>query len=107
MAHADLLLLVVDGCVPMPMKNCKQHVSLMKLAGNIPRVTAINKIDKINSIDISSMLYSLSMDNGDGSPIEVSAVTGHGLDNLRTRLDERLNDLVQPCYRTDYGRVHR
>ncbi|HHX37273.1 MAG TPA: GTPase HflX, partial [Clostridiaceae bacterium] len=108
-AHADLLLLVVDGSDPDADEKLQTTCNLLDEigAGNIPRVTAINKIDKINSIDISSMLYSLSIDNGDGSPIEVSAVTGHGLDNLRTRLDERLNDLVQPCYRTDYGRVHR
>ena len=107
-AHADLLLIVVDGSDPDADEKLKTtRILLHEIgAGSIPQVTAINKIDKINRIDISSVLYSLSIDDGAGPPFEVSALTGDGLDELKIRLDKRLNDLAQSPLRIDYV-LHR
>ena len=65
-AHADLLLIVVDGSDPDADEKLKTtRILLHEIgAGSIPQVTAINKIDKIE-LDIVSAIF-LSIDDGAG-----------------------------------------
>lgn len=90
--NADLLMLVVDASVPEPMQSYEVVRETLKEigAGEIPRITVLNKIDRVaeESIFIAAGLASLGED-----VVRISALDRIGLAELVTRVGERLGDL--------------
>jgi GTP-binding protein HflX len=87
-ARADLLIHVLDASDPDAGICHETTVSVLQEldAGNIPRITVLNKADRVKSTDALEGLVKLY----DGS-IAVSAVSGAGLPELVTRMADLLS----------------
>lgn len=91
--HADLVLLVVDGSDPTAVLKLQTTLDLLEelSAGEIPRMTIINKTDKINESEIPPELFSLGRNDYGLPALSVSAKSGTGLAELRALLDVYLD----------------
>jgi GTP-binding protein HflX len=92
-AEADLLLHVVDVTHPNALTQAQVvHETLVEIeAGHIPVITALNKIDRLS--DPAKAVQALTeFENA----VAISALTGVGLDNLLTVVDERLYETYIP-----------
>lgn len=93
-AHADLILHVVDGSDPEAEQKMAVSLELLReiAADAIPRVTAINKTDTIYMMPDAAALYAACGRSSD-RPVEISARTGAGLDELKHMLDQHISDI--------------
>lgn len=73
LTEADLVLLVVDGSIPLT----KEDLKLRDKVGGLPHLIVANKLDLAKSRD--PLLEKLE-------PVRVSARTGEGLESLRDRI---------------------
>ncbi len=94
--HADLIMLVVDGADPSAALKLQTTLELLDelKAGQIPRVTIVNKTDRINESDIAPEIFALGRSDRGLPVFPVSAKTGKGLENLLSSLDEFLDELI-------------
>ncbi|WP_208092777.1 GTPase HflX [Blastococcus xanthinilyticus] len=109
-AAADLLLHVVDGSDPDPLGQINAvHIVLQEIdASAVPEVIVVNKVDAMGEEDILALRQALP------GAVWVSARTGHGMDQLRALIAERLPhpdvdvEVLVPYERGDLvARVHR
>lgn len=90
---ADLILHVVDGSDPFPLKQIeavnKVIYDLVKETGEeVPaEIIVINKIDQADPLTLAELRHVLDRDN----VVYVSAATGEGIDELTTRIELFLN----------------
>ncbi len=87
--HADLLLHVVDSSSPVRDEQMASVASVLEEidAGDVPTITVLNKID------LSGLVPAVQRhDDGRIKSVTVSAVTGEGLDLLRSAIQEFLAD---------------
>lgn len=94
--HADLIMLVVDGADPSAALKLQTTLELLDelKAGHIPRVTIVNKTDRINESDIAPEIFALGRSDRRLPVFPVSAKTGKGLQNLLSSLDAFLDELI-------------
>lgn len=113
---ADLMLHVVDGSDPFPLKQIeavnKVIYDIVKDTGEQapPEIIVINKIDQADPLVLAELRHVLDRDN----VVYVSAHTGEGIDELMSRVELFLNSrdrhvqLLVPFTRGDVvARVHR
>ncbi|WP_170977636.1 GTPase HflX [Blastococcus sp. CCUG 61487] len=109
-AAADLLLHVVDGSDPDPLGQISAvHVVLEEIdASAVPEVIVVNKVDAMDEESILTLRQALP------GAVWVSARTGHGIEQLRELIAERLPhpdvdvDVLVPYDRGDLvNRIHR
>ena len=85
--NADLLFLLVDSSSPRALEQL--HIVEQALeelgAGHTPRIYILNKLDRLTDQSQLAPLYAYS-----GKAVAVSAVTGEGLDELQTALQDFL-----------------
>ncbi|GAB3941430.1 GTPase HflX [Corynebacterium tapiri] len=92
---ADLILHVVDGSDPFPLKQIeavnKVIYDLVRETGEeVPaEIIVINKIDAADPVTLAHLRHVLDRDN----VVYVSAATGEGIDELTTRVEQYLNSL--------------
>ena len=92
---ADLMLHVVDGSDPFPLKQIsavnKVIYDIVKETGENPppEIIVINKIDQADPLVLAEVRHTLDRDN----VVFVSAKTGEGVDELTTRVELFLNTL--------------
>jgi tRNA modification GTPase len=77
MADADLVIAVVDASEPLS----AEDVELLESVSDLPHVVAVNKIDKIGSVEAAADRVAAVQNSGEIVP--VSAKTGVGLDRLK------------------------
>lgn len=81
---ADLILHVADASEPEDRRLARAeavHEVLQEIgAGDVPRVLVLNKVDRLDAEERSALRFRHP------DAVEVSALTGEGLDDLRTRL---------------------
>ncbi|MTD91350.1 GTPase HflX [Corynebacterium hiratae] len=112
---ADLMLHVVDGSDPFPLKQIEAVnaviYDIVKETGEEapPEIIVINKIDQADPLVLAELRHALDRDN----VVYVSAKTGEGIDELTTRVELFLNSqdehvqLLIPFTRGDVvDRVH-
>ncbi|MDP9022211.1 MAG: GTPase HflX [Actinomycetota bacterium] len=119
-AHADLLLHVVDASHPEAEAQIAAVRDVLAEIGadRVPEQLVLNKADLADPVDLAALSRSLSRANG--QPVEVSARTGSGIDELVERVMLRLPDerfrvtVTVPYDRTElvnlahrYGEVHK
>ncbi|MGZ0746009.1 GTPase HflX [Haloparvum sp. AD34] len=88
--RADLVLLVVDASEPVPEireKIVTCHDTLYE-RNEAPIVTVFNKTDKLTDEKVAEKTAALS--SIAPNPITVSAKTGHGVEDLRDRVEDEL-----------------
>ena len=92
---ADLVLHVVDGSDPFPLKQIK---AVNKVISDIaeenganvpPEILVINKLDQADDLVIAELRHALGSDNA----VFVSAKTGEAIDELSSRIEYFLNSL--------------
>ncbi len=85
--NADLLFLVVDGSNPDSLAHFKTVESVLEQldAGEIPRLTVINKVDAVEDQSLLAGLYL-----HDPNAVAVSALKGTGIENLHAALQVHL-----------------
>jgi GTP-binding protein HflX len=85
--HADLLFLVVDAASPQAAQQLTSVEEVLRQLGAdaIPRVTILNKIDRLPDRSATATLYA-----ADRRAVAVSAVSGEGLADLEARLLQHL-----------------
>lgn len=89
-AHADLLLHVVDGSDPMPLEQIKAvnevlaEVLRENAAAAPPELLVVNKIDVADPVMLTQLRATLP------GALFISTHTGEGMEELRTRLGEML-----------------
>jgi GTP-binding protein HflX len=95
--HADLILLLVDGSDPAADMKLQTTLALLDelKAIQIPRVTIVNKTDRINESEISPAVFSSGRNDSRLPAVAVSAKTGRGLDELKCMIDSYLNVLAE------------
>jgi GTP-binding protein HflX len=91
---ADLVLHVVDGSVPED-KLIEQIAAVNAVlheigADDLPMELVVNKIDAVD------VLHRRRLANRYPDALQVSALTGEGLDDLRARIAERFADRFEP-----------
>ncbi|PSP76553.1 GTPase HflX [Halobacteriales archaeon QS_1_68_20] len=88
--EADAVLLVVDADQSVPEMRRKLETSRETIPGEVPVVTALNKVDRLDERKLARKREAL----GDlvDDPVPVSALEGD-LDELRRRIDGALPDL--------------
>lgn len=112
---ADLMLHVVDGSDPFPLKQIeavnKVIYDIVKDTGEEapPEIIVINKIDQADPLVLAELRHALDRDN----VVYVSAKTGEGIDELTARVELFLNSqdehvqLLVPFTRGDVvDRIH-
>ncbi|MGP5110314.1 GTPase HflX [Corynebacterium casei] len=93
--NADLMLHVVDGADPFPLKQIdavnKVIYDIAKETGETPppEIIVINKIDAADELALAEIRHVLDRDN----VVYVSAFTGEGISELTTRIELFLNSL--------------
>ncbi len=87
---ADLIVHVVDAADPDRMRQMEVVEGILRDldASDRPRVTVFNKTDRVGA-PVSAAVLPLPADRLPDSTLEVSAVTGQGLDRLRAVLREK------------------
>lgn len=113
---ADIMLHVVDGSDPFPLKQIeavnKVIYDIVRQAGQQapPEIIVINKIDEADPLVLAQVRHVLDRDN----VVYVSARTHEGIDELTARVELFLNSrdrhvrLLVPCTRGDIvSRVHQ
>lgn len=113
---ADLMLHVVDGSDPFPLKQIeavnKVIYDIVKETGEQapPEIIVVNKIDQADPLVLSEVRHALDRDN----VVYVSAHTGEGIGELKARVELFLNSrdvettLLVPFTRGDVvARVHQ
>ncbi len=109
-AAADLLLHVVDGSDPDPLGQIEAvRVVLGEIdAAAVPEIVVVNKVDAMTEEDVLTLRQALP------KAVWVSARTGHGIDELRRIVAERLPhpdvdvEVLVPYERGDLvSRVHQ
>ncbi len=85
--HADLLLHVVDISSPSAYQQMEAVDSVLQDLGcaDLPQLTLLNKIDAINDTSMAEFLAQHRSDS-----LEISALTGQGLDNLSEAILQRM-----------------
>lgn len=86
-SEADLLIHIVDITSPAVIGQCRAVAKVLKDVGadHIPIVTALNKIDKLESpAPVQEMLKQFP------NSVGISALTGEGVDRLLERVDRAL-----------------
>jgi tRNA modification GTPase len=82
MVEADLLIVVIDGSVdPSP-----EDAAVLSQVGSVRRIVAINKIDLPQAPGVKGF-------NGSVPTVNVSALTGEGLDNLAAAILSAFGDV--------------
>ncbi len=86
-ARATLILHVADASSPeLPQQIEAVRAVLHEIgASQIPEVLALNKVDRLSEIDRERL-----SDRFDGDAVQISAVTGEGLERLRDRVEDAL-----------------
>jgi GTPase len=79
-ADSDVVVLVVDASRPAPELPAEIEEALRRLRNNL--VVAINKVDRAGAEQLES-LHRWSMERFEAQAIEISAVTGQGIEHLR------------------------
>lgn len=87
--HADLVLLVVDGCGPAPLAHDAGSGALAALPPDVPVVIAYNKIDAV-ACRPPALPLPAATGIQDQDVIPCSALCGWGLAALRRRILDRL-----------------
>ncbi|AMJ44482.1 GTPase HflX [Corynebacterium stationis] len=93
--NADLMLHVVDGADPFPLKQIeavnKVIYEIAKEMGETPppEIIVVNKIDAADPLALAEIRYVLDREN----VVYVSAATGEGISELTTRVELFLNSL--------------
>jgi GTPase len=92
-AEADLLLHIVDINHPNVQAQAKAVYDTLKDigAGNIPVLTVINKFDKLRGHELAEEAL-----NNFPNAVAISALTGYGIDNLLSRVNEELFESFTP-----------
>ncbi|SIQ26147.1 GTP-binding protein HflX [Alkalispirochaeta americana] len=85
--EADLLLLVVDAADPeAPLQIKTTQDILQKLGAHLlPRIIVLNKVDTCPDMEQAELLLQPFL-NRDDEVLQVSALTGRGIETLRTRI---------------------
>lgn len=86
-ACADLLLHVCDGSSPAMFRQIEAVEEVLEQisAQNLPRITVINKCDAAQSLpELKGAVY-------------ISALTGQGLEELKSAITEKLGESNRPC----------
>ena len=86
-ACADLLLHVCDGSSPAMFRQIEAVEEVLEQIGaqNLPRITVINKCDAAQSLpELKGAVY-------------ISALTGQGLEELKSAITERLGESNRAC----------
>lgn len=78
-ADADLVIVVIDASDVSP----DEDAQVLENISELPHVVAINKVDKIASVDDTVDRVGRIAKNGSGEIVPVSAKTGRGLDELK------------------------
>lgn len=92
---ADLILHVVDGADPFPLKQIeavnKVIYDIVRESGEDvpPELIVVNKIDAADTVTLAELRHTLDRDN----VVYVSAATGEGIDELTARIELFLNSL--------------
>ncbi|WIM69928.1 GTPase HflX [Corynebacterium suedekumii] len=92
---ADLMLHVVDGSDPFPLKQIeavnKVIYDIVKETGESapPEIIVVNKIDDADPLVLAELRHALDRDN----VVYVSALTGEGIPDLQARIEIFLNSL--------------
>jgi GTP-binding protein HflX len=86
-AHANLLLHVLDASDPAVEECYQTTVSVLSELGaaEIPVITVLNKIDKLENNEQAESLHSLFPDS-----ITISVKTGYALDELKNHITEKI-----------------
>jgi len=86
--HADLLLHVVDISSPTAAQQMNSVERVLEELGchELPRLTLLNKIDVADHGALAEMLA-----RRDGHPLQISALTGAGLDGLAAEVVRRMS----------------
>lgn len=79
MADADLVIVVIDASDVSP----DEDAQVLESISELPHVVAINKVDKIVSVDETVDRIRRIVQNENGEIVPVSAKTGAGLDQLK------------------------
>jgi GTPase len=92
-AEADLLLHIVDINHPNVQAQARAVYDTLKDigAGNIPVLTVINKFDKLRGPELAEEAL-----NNFPNAVAISALTGYGIDNLLSRVNEELFESFTP-----------
>jgi len=98
--YSDLIILVIDLNEPLEVIEKKTNIcqdTINRLdAGNIPQITALNKMDKLNPEEIQQKLDALK--NKIQNPILLSAKKHTNLDVLKTQIVKMLENYVQGSF---------
>jgi GTP-binding protein HflX len=89
-AHSNLLLHLLDASDPSVEECYQTTVSVLSElgAGEIPVLTVLNKIDKLENREQTDSLLSLFPDS-----VKISVKTGYALDELKNRIAEKIQNL--------------
>jgi GTP-binding protein HflX len=102
-SEADLVLLVADMSDPpsvLRRKLAASHSALWDCDSQAPIITVLNKADRLNETESQERLSSISDLAPD--PVLVSALTGHGFDDLIGRINKRLLPLKEVSIKLPY-----
>lgn len=93
-ANADMLLLVADASSSEPMQDFDVVLDTLRETGayEIPRVVALNKVDRVPE---ESIFIAAGMASSGEDVVRISALTGEGLRELLSRIDEKLKREVR------------
>jgi GTP-binding protein HflX len=102
--YSDLIVLLVDLNEPMEVIEkklgvCQDTISRLG-AGGIPVITALNKIDKISSVDADQKLETLKPKVK--NPILISAKRRTNLEDLKRQIVKMLENYVQASFSVPY-----
>jgi tRNA modification GTPase len=84
MADADVVIAMLDASEAFT----TEDIHILGSIGETEHIIAVNKIDKVNSSQLSQFLNALESYNGKGRMVAVSAKTGEGLTELTQRMIE-------------------
>ena len=90
-AQADMIVHVVDAADPDRLRHMEVVEEILQELGAalLPRITVFNKIDRVES-SLTESVLTMPGTHAPENVLEVSAVTGRGLDRLRSLLRERV-----------------
>lgn len=88
--EADMIMHVIDASDPFMHEKIQEVESILDQLGvqEVPRLYVFNKIDLKKRIPKANLTKKYK----DMTPVFVSAVTGHGLEDLKIKLAERVRD---------------
>lgn len=87
---ADIVLFVIEACVPLNKAEQKALASYMDAKAKV--ILLINKIDKVNKADLAKQIAEVSQQYAFHAIIPISALNNDGLDIIFEEIDPLLTD---------------